>query len=451
MRKNISLGLSLMFCFGVLFISLFSFGCTNPNPINNSTNNGTNGTVNNSTNANFTPIGSEENVLLMIYDPRMPASTQQELISAMNNVAKELKIKAEPRCMDYNIIKTGQPSDASEICRNQNEEEFEDTLNFIQNHPVTSSFFMYNDGKAISIMPSQVNIKFAHNICDSLTGTKPDSCNSIPKVPVIDAILIDNSSYNSTGFLSQMDSYGLPISLKTSEDIGSDIEKYKLDYLPAIVIIGDSVTDQDQKGLCEMMVSGGLMTKSGNDYVIYPSSDNQEYLGQKYDSVDMDVYVVSYCPYGRQMENAVLPVKKLLGDKLNLTIKFISAMHGQKEAEENLRQYCIQESQKDKFWDYLTCFNGGTDAETCLNSTGINTTMVDACMANTTQQTIAADAASKRIYSSPTTYLQGQKYDKMPRTPEQIKEIVCERLNDDGLCDTDLSSGASTVPSGHCG
>jgi hypothetical protein len=46
-----------------------------------------------------------------------------------------------------------------------------------------------------------------------------------------------------------------------------------------------------------------------------------------------------------------------LGEVADVNVKFVQyIMHGQKEADENVVQYCIQKEQKDKYIDYLNCF-----------------------------------------------------------------------------------------------
>jgi len=86
----------------------------------------------------------------------------------------------------------------------------------------------------------------------------------------------------------------------------------------------------------------------------------------KSDTPNVKLFVMSYCPYGLQAEKAFLPVYKLLKDKADMTINFVSyAMHGKKELDENLRQYCIQLEQDDKFYDYASCFAGSNEMKVC--------------------------------------------------------------------------------------
>ncbi|MCD6371495.1 MAG: hypothetical protein J7L39_02145, partial [Candidatus Aenigmarchaeota archaeon] len=107
----------------------------------------------------------------------------------------------------------------------------------------------------------------------------------------------------------------------------------------------------------------------------------------KSDVPDVKLFVMSYCPFGIQAEKALIPVLDLLGNKINYRIHFVYyIMHGKKELDENLRQYCIQETQKEKFKDYLYCFVQSGDYDKCLDEAGIDRNALKACMETTDQQ-----------------------------------------------------------------
>ena len=76
---------------------------------------------------------------------------------------------------------------------------------------------------------------------------------------------------------------------------------------------------------------------------------------EKRETPEVDLFVMAYCPYGTQTEKAFLPVLELLGDKIDFNLRFVYyAMHGKKELDEQLRQYCIQKEQKSKKRTYST-------------------------------------------------------------------------------------------------
>jgi glutaredoxin len=108
---------------------------------------------------------------------------------------------------------------------------------------------------------------------------------------------------------------------------------------------------------------------------------------EKMEVPEVELFVMSHCPFGTQIEKGFIPVAELLGDKIDYEVKFVYyAMHGEKELKEQLNQYCIQQTQKEKYIDYLTCFLGEGDGEACLDETGIDTDAVEKCVTETDEE-----------------------------------------------------------------
>lgn len=100
----------------------------------------------------------------------------------------------------------------------------------------------------------------------------------------------------------------------------------------------------------------------------------------KSDKPEVELFVMSECPYGTQIEKGILPVVKVLGDDVDFKVKFVYyAMHGEKEIKEQLNQYCIQKEQNDKYLDYLYCYLDEGDGEACLDKTEIDTSKLETC------------------------------------------------------------------------
>ena len=143
----------------------------------------------------------------------------------------------------------------------------------------------------------------------------------------------------------------------------------------------------------------------------------------------LQFFIMSYCPYGLQMLKGVLPVWKLLKDKANIQLRFVSyTMHGSKEKEENKRMVCIREEQCDKLLDYLSCYVTGAGYSTCLKQAGVDETKLDNCMASKADQYLAVDKQLNEKYGvkgSPTVVLDDKVIKMWPRSPENIKEKIC--------------------------
>jgi len=102
----------------------------------------------------------------------------------------------------------------------------------------------------------------------------------------------------------------------------------------------------------------------------------------------VELFVMSQCPYGTQIEKGILPVVAALGKKIDFAIKFCDyAMHGQAELNEQMSQYCIQKNEPQNYQAYLKCYLGSTgtaaDAIKCVQSTKINQAKLKTCIAAT--------------------------------------------------------------------
>src|SRR3989339_1210286 len=101
----------------------------------------------------------------------------------------------------------------------------------------------------------------------------------------------------------------------------------------------------------------------------------------------VELFVMSHCPYGTQTEKGILPVKELLKDKIDFSIKFVDyAMHGKTEVDEQLNQYCIQKEQSDNFDTYLKCFLVDSDGAGCLDRAGIDKKNLTKCVEKTDKE-----------------------------------------------------------------
>jgi len=105
---------------------------------------------------------------------------------------------------------------------------------------------------------------------------------------------------------------------------------------------------------------------------------------KKSDKPEVELFVMSQCPYGTQMEKGILPVVNALGNKINFDLKFTDyAMHGEVELKEQLSQYCIKTGEPAKFNNYLQCYIESGDSAACLAKTKINTAKLKTCVAAT--------------------------------------------------------------------
>lgn len=115
---------------------------------------------------------------------------------------------------------------------------------------------------------------------------------------------------------------------------------------------------------------------------------------EKREKPQVELFVMSHCPYGTQIEKGILPVIETLGDKIDFELKFCDyAMHGEIELKEQLVQYCIQENEPEKLSTYLGCFlsddveKGSENIQKkCLTEAKIGQNALNNCVAKTDQE-----------------------------------------------------------------
>lgn len=222
------------------------------------------------------------------------------------------------------------------------------------------------------------------------------------------------------------------------------------------------------------------ITKDGKNFVpaLYPLTPSEDTtpsdttqptteVTQKSDKPIVELFVMSYCPYGTQMEKGIIPAVEALKDKIDFKIKFVYyAMHDKQEIDENTKEYCIQKEQTSKFLPYLTCFLNSSNSASCLTKAGINQAQLTTCVAAADKQfNITAnyndksswlsgqypmynvDLADNQKYSvggSPTLIINGEEI-AAARDPASLLSTICSGFNTPPAeCNTQLPS---TTPS----
>lgn len=262
---------------------------------------------------------------------------------------------------------------------------------------------------------------------------------------------------------------------KAEEFINNNLMK------PGTTVTIKEITEEG--GLYKIVVDAGTgedidsyMTKDGKKF--FPQAldieehekENQEAADQadqpteivKSEKPKVDVFVMSHCPYGTQIEKGVLPVAKLLGDKIDFQVKFCDyAMHGETEINEQLNQYCIQKEQPEKFMSYLQCFLGEGESEPCLTQVKVDTSKLQSCVAAVDKEfkitenfnnketwkgqfppfdIYKSEAAKYGVKGSPSLVINGTKVSS-GRDSASLLSIICSAFeNPPEECSQELSS-----------
>jgi len=180
----------------------------------------------------------------------------------------------------------------------------------------------------------------------------------------------------------------------------------------------------------------------------------------KSDDAVLQAFIVSRCPFGLQMQRIMANMINNVPeaeDSLNVMYigsvsnGTITSMHGDKEAQENLRQICIRVEQPDKYWSYVGCYMEEGKSEECLASVDmgkLNSCLKDPsrCLAYAQKDFDLAD--SLQITGSPTLVMNGKIVKESDfatntvnsRSPEALKDLLCCGFKSHpGFCSRDLN------------
>ena len=170
----------------------------------------------------------------------------------------------------------------------------------------------------------------------------------------------------------------LPLDSYEVKEVAKDGSVYRLE----LMVNGQPYTSYMSKD-GKFLFQGGIdLTKTEESLATGATQQPSAEL-PKSAKPNIELFVMSHCPYGTQMEKGILPVIDALGNNVDFTVKFVDyAMHGKTEIDEELNQYCIQKDMgRDTYLSYLKCFLGEGKSEECLTSTGINKSALAICTA----------------------------------------------------------------------
>lgn len=292
---------------------------------------------------------------------------------------------------------------------------------------------------------------------------------------------------------------------RTKVDIGqvavkAKVEKFVSENVPATVKteIGDAVkegqlykvvvkVDKQEIPLYVTQDGKKLITQGIIDLDQKPADDAKQAQEPEKTEADVkaevptvDLFVMSYCPYGLQMERGILPAVEALGNKIKFNLKFTSyTLHGQKEVDENVNQYCVQKVAPTKLSKYLQCFwkdsktaESKAAASSCMKAVGINSAQVATCVKTTndkfkpTEKAFDIDKEENvkfGVQGSPTLVINGTKVSSGRDSASVLKAICsgfttapkeCEKQLSTtspaaGFTDQALAGGASAASCGN--
>jgi len=256
----------------------------------------------------------------------------------------------------------------------------------------------------------------------------------------------------------------------TAKSASEEMGLYKINLsLPNNQEVVSYMTKDGKKFFPEAMDVAEIekqVADSKNPSQAAPEASQQEpaaSVTDKKDKPEVELFVMSQCPYGTQIEKGILPAVEALGNKINFKIKFCSyAMHGEKELDEQLKQYCVQKEETAKFQNYLKCYLIDGDSDRCTKAASLNDSKIKKCIASADSQykvkekfkdqstwvsgrfptfdIFKADNEKYGVQGSPTLVINGKQVSS-GRNPATLLKTICSGFkNQPAECQKALSS-----------
>jgi hypothetical protein len=185
---------------------------------------------------------------------------------------------------------------------------------------------------------------------------------------------------------------------------------------------------------------------SGDVAIEEEKAESPTVAENKSDRPEVQLFLMSFCPYGNQAEEIIMPVAELLADSADVVPHYIvsksgstySSLHGEQELNQDVRELCVYKYQPELYWDFLKQINADCtyeNADTCWTASaqkvGINVATISQCQQQEAEALLDQEIAATTEYQvtgSPTLVINGTIYNGN-RTSEAYKEAVCNAFN----------------------
>ena len=145
----------------------------------------------------------------------------------------------------------------------------------------------------------------------------------------------------------------------------------------------------------------------------------------------LELFVMSYCPFGVQAEEKIIPIVKQFGDSIDFKLRFIAqekktvslqevtpfmSLHGYPEVAENIRQLLIAQEYPNEYLDYILCRGKKLDKswEDCAEKYSIDVAKIQALFDTPEAEQLFREniqrATELGVRASPTIFVDGHKF-----------------------------------------
>jgi 2-hydroxychromene-2-carboxylate isomerase/glutaredoxin len=343
-------------------------------------------------------------------------------------------------------------------------------------------------------------------VCQQLSGDKPKPCTNIPEPVEVKAIVLTDkrcTKCNTAGLQANLRGRFFPkLSVRTVDYSTPEGKKlyaqFKLKMLP-VWLFEKSVTKAEKFArIKRWMIPAGEYFKlrvparfdptaeicdnkkddTGNGKVdCDDDSCKGKLVCREEKKKQVDVFVMSQCPFGVKALDAMKEVLKNFGSAIKFDVHYIAdevpagkkcrrnkdphkgfcALHGKSEVDENMRQLCAKKYYRagNKYLDYIWCRNKNyrsNEWKGCAKEAGLDAAKIEKCAEG--PEGIKLHSASSKIaktlgVSGSPTWLANNRFKFSGIAANAIKQNICTRNKDLTNCDKKLSTGKKV--SGSCG
>ncbi|MFH1403809.1 MAG: DsbA family protein [Candidatus Altiarchaeota archaeon] len=166
--------------------------------------------------------------------------------------------------------------------------------------------------------------------------------------------------------------------------------------------------------------------------------------GNMGDKVTVEFYVMSQCPFGTQVEDAIKPVLDQIGGSVDFHLDFIAtdngdgtftSLHGEKEVRGNIVQLCAADISPDKYMDMVVCMNKNAQNipdnwESCAKENNMDVEGIKSCYNGDQGKNLLSEsskkAANRQARGSPTMYINNKQYSGSRKSTDFLRAICNE-------------------------
>jgi len=191
----------------------------------------------------------------------------------------------------------------------------------------------------------------------------------------------------------------------------------------------------------------------------------------KTDKPVVDLYVMSFCPFGNKAEETLYPVYQALKDKVTWNVRYIvgvsgttvQSLHGKPEADQNMREVCVKaEYGLDAFWKFTSyvnqnCGSNGACWKEGASKTGIDAAKIESCVASKGLEYMKAEAAASDAagaQGSPTMIINGVETSSVYKygQPNAYLKAICDSFTTaPAACAEVITSASAEAAAGAAG